>query len=167
MDVATVGASEIIEKAYRGERLTQDDALQLFRSDDLLELGMAADFVRRKLHPGNTVSYIIDRNINYTNVCNVECSFCAFYRSQGESDSYLHGFEVLDQKIRETLELGGTGIFMQGGLHQELKLEWYEALLQHIKEKFPTIWIHGFSPPKLPISATCRSCRCAQSWSGW
>lgn len=149
MDVVVESTSAILEKAYRGERLSAEDALQLFHSDDLLELGMAADFVRRKLHPEGTVTYIVDRNINYTNICNVECSFCAFYRSHPESDSYLHGYEVLDQKIQETLDLQGTGILMQGGLHQELKIEWYEALLRHIKEKFPAIWIHGFSPPEI------------------
>ena len=120
----------------------------MFHCDDLLELGIAADFVRYKFHPEREVTYIIDRNINYTNVCNVECSFCAFYRSQVEKDSYLHAFEVLDKKIEETLTLGGTGILMQGGLHPELKIDWYEALLHHIKSKYP-IWIHGFSPPEI------------------
>lgn len=149
MDAVVESASTILEKVYRGERLNADDAIQLFHSDDLLGLGMAADFMRRKFHPEGTVTYIVDRNVNYTNICNVECSFCAFYRAPGESDSYLHGYEVLDQKMQETLDLGGTGILMQGGLHQELKIEWYEALLKHIKEKFPAIWIHGFSPPEI------------------
>src|SRR5262249_6089685 len=121
------------------------------------EIGMAADFVRQKFHPRKTVSYIVDRNINYTNICNVECSFCAFYRSPIETDTYLHGYDVLDRKIEETLALGGTGILMQGGLHPELKMEWYEALLRHIKEKFPQIWIHGFSPPEITnMMKVCR-----------
>lgn len=149
MDVVVETSSAVLDKVYRGERLTPEDALQLFHSDDLLELGMAADFVRKKLHPEGFVTYIVDRNVNYTNICNVECSFCAFYRAPGEKDSYLHGYEVLDQKIQETLDLNGTGILMQGGLHQELKIEWYEALLRHIKENFPAIWIHGFSPPEI------------------
>ena len=149
MDVVVEGVSAILEKACSGERLTAEDAIQLFHCDDLLELGMTADFVRKRIHPEGAVTYIIDRNINYTNICNVECSFCAFYRSQPEVDSYLHGYEVLDQKIQETLDLQGTGILMQGGLHQELKIEWYEALLRHVKEKFPAIWIHGFSPPEI------------------
>src|SRR5262245_55922456 len=148
MAIAVANTSEILDKVYRAERLTQDDAVALFHSSDLLELGMAADFVKRKFHPGQNVSYIVDRNINYTNVCYVECSFCAFYRSPAEPDVYLHALEVLDKKIEETLQLGGTGILMQGGLHPELKLEWYEALLRHIKEKYP-IWIHGFSPPEI------------------
>jgi cyclic dehypoxanthinyl futalosine synthase len=148
MVIAVENVTDVLEKIYQNERLTQDDAVRLFYSDDLLELGMAADYVRYKFHPQRNVSYIIDRNINYTNVCNVECSFCAFYRAAAEPDSYLHAFEVLDKKIEETLELGGTGILMQGGLHPELKLEWYEALLTHIKSKYP-IWIHGFSPPEI------------------
>lgn len=148
MGLAVDSGLEVLDKVYRGERLSKEDAVQLFYSENLLELGMAADFVRFKFHPQKTVTYIIDRNINYTNICNVECSFCAFYRAPGEADSYLHGFEVLDRKIQETLELGGTGILMQGGLHPELQIDWYEALLQHIKSKYP-IWIHGFSPPEI------------------
>lgn len=148
MGVAVGHTLDILGKAYRGERLTLEDAIQLFHSEDLLELGMAADFVRKEFHPEGIVTYIIDRNINYTNICNVECSFCAFYRSSAEADNYLHAFEVLDQKIEETLALGGTGILMQGGLHPELQIEWYEALLRHIKSKYP-IWIHGFSPPEI------------------
>ncbi len=149
MDVAVQSSvSEILSRVYSGKRISHDDAIQLFHCNDLLELGMAADFVRYKFHPEREVTYIVDRNINYTNVCNVECSFCAFYRSPGENDSYLHAYEVLDKKIEETLALGGTGILMQGGLHPELKIDWYEALLHHIKSKYP-IWIHGFSPPEI------------------
>ena len=149
MAIAVESTSSILEKAYSGERLTLDDAIQLFHSDQILELGMTADAIRRKLHPEPIVSYIIDRNINYSNICNVECSFCAFYRSRSESDSYVHAFEIIDRKIAETLELGGTGILMQGGLHPDLPLSWYEDLLRHIKEKFPSIWVHGFSPPEI------------------
>jgi cyclic dehypoxanthinyl futalosine synthase len=149
MDVTAVDStSAILDRVYRGDRISRDDAVQLFHSHDLLDLGLAADSVRYRFHPQNLVSYIVDRNINYTNVCNIECSFCAFYRSYGEPDSYLHAFEVLDKKIEETLALGGTGILMQGGLHPELKIDWYENLLRHIKSKFP-IWIHGFSPPEI------------------
>jgi cyclic dehypoxanthinyl futalosine synthase len=148
MAMTVARPSEILERVYREERLSTEDAIQLFHYDDLLELGMAADFVRRRLNPEKAVTYIVDRNINYTNICNVECSFCAFYRAPGEVDSYLHAFDVLDQKIEETLALGGTGILLQGGLHPELKMEWYEALLRHIKEKY-SIWIHGFSPPEI------------------
>jgi cyclic dehypoxanthinyl futalosine synthase len=149
MDVMVEIQSSILEKVYRDERLTQEDAEQLFHCSDLLELAAAADHVRRKFHPAPEVTYIVDRNVNYTNVCYVECSFCAFYRSSAESDSYLHGLDLLDQKLEETLALGGTGILLQGGLHPELKLEWYEDLLRHFKNKFPALWIHGFSPPEI------------------
>ncbi|MCI0604713.1 dehypoxanthine futalosine cyclase [bacterium] len=149
MDVVVENKTSILDKVYRNERLSQEDAVQLFFSSELLEIGMAADYVRHKFHSGPRVSYIVDRNINYTNVCYVECSFCAFYRSSLESDSYLHGLDLLDKKIEETIALGGTGILLQGGLHPELKLEWYEGLLRHFKTKFPSVWIHGFSPPEI------------------
>ncbi len=140
--------SGILEKTCAGERMSVGDAVRLFHSENLLELGMAADMVRRRLHPARTVTYIVDRNVNYSNVCNIECAFCAFYRAPGEPGSYVHTFEELDQKIEETLALGGTAILMQGGLHPGLKLEWYEDLLRHIKGKYP-IWIHAFSPPEI------------------
>ena len=91
---------------------------------------MAADAVRRKLHPHGIVSYIIDRNINYTNFCTEYCSFCAFYRPMGHAEGYVHSKEVIFDKIQETIDLGGTGILMQGGLHPDLKIEWYEDLLR-------------------------------------
>ena len=128
--------------------MTRSEALDLFRSDDLIGLGMAADEVRRKLHPDGIVSYIIDRNINYTNFCTEYCSFCAFYRPMGHAEGYLHPKEVIFDKIQETLDLGGTGILMQGGLHPELKIEWYEDLLRSIKQRF-NIWCHCFSAPEI------------------
>ncbi len=128
--------------------MTRAEALDLYRSDDLIGIGMAADQVRRKLHPHGIVSYIIDRNINYTNVCTEYCSFCAFYRPLGHAESYLHPKEVIFEKIQETIDLGGTGILMQGGLHPELKIEWYEDLLREIKKRFD-IWCHCFSAPEI------------------
>jgi cyclic dehypoxanthinyl futalosine synthase len=128
--------------------MTRNEAIDLFRSDDLIGLGMAADQVRRKLHPDGIVSYIIDRNINYTNFCTEYCSFCAFYRPMGHAEGYVHPKEVIFDKIRETLDLGGTGILMQGGLHPELKIEWYEDLLRSIKQRF-NIWCHCFSAPEI------------------
>jgi cyclic dehypoxanthinyl futalosine synthase len=128
--------------------MTRSEAIDLFRSNDLIGLGMAADQVRAKLHPDRIVSYIIDRNINYTNFCTEYCSFCAFYRPMGHAEGYLHPKEVIFDKIRETLDLGGTGILMQGGLHPELKIEWYEDLLRSIKQRF-NIWCHCFSAPEI------------------
>ncbi len=97
--------------------MTRQEAIDLFRSDDLIGIGMAADAVRRRLHPHRIVSYIIDRNINYTNFCTEFCSFCAFYRPMGHDEGYIHSKEVIFDKIQETIDLGGTGILMQGGLH--------------------------------------------------
>jgi cyclic dehypoxanthinyl futalosine synthase len=128
--------------------MTRQEAIDMFHSDDLIGIGMAADAVRRKLHPEGIVSYIIDRNINYTNVCTEYCSFCAFYRPVGHAEGYLHPKEVIFAKIQETLDLGGTGILMQGGLHPDLKIEWYEDLLRSIKQRFD-IWCHCFSAPEI------------------
>src|SRR5205814_6261013 len=119
--------------------LTQEQALELFRSDDLIGIGMEADAARRKLHPEGVVTYIIDRNINYTNFCTEYCTFCAFYapvNGPGRSKGYVLDFETIYEKLRETVELGGTGVLMQGGLHPELKLEWYEEMLRGIKQRF-------------------------------
>jgi cyclic dehypoxanthinyl futalosine synthase len=129
--------------------MTRSEAIDLFQSDDLIGMGMAADAVRRRLHPEGVVSYIIDRNINYTNFCTEYCSFCAFYRPMGHSEGYILPKEVIFQKIQETLDLGGTGILMQGGLHPDLKIEWYEDLLSSIKARFPQIWCHCFSAPEI------------------
>jgi cyclic dehypoxanthinyl futalosine synthase len=128
--------------------MTRAEAIDLFQSDDLIGIGMAADQVRRKLHPDGIVSYINDRNINYTNVCTEYCSFCAFYRPIGHAEGYVHPKEVIFSKIQETLDLGGTGILMQGGLHPELGIEWYEDLLRSIKQRFD-IWCHCFSAPEI------------------
>ncbi|MGI8742397.1 MAG: cyclic dehypoxanthinyl futalosine synthase [Bryobacteraceae bacterium] len=128
--------------------ITRQEAIDLFRSDDLIGTGMAADAVRRKLHPEGVVSYIIDRNINYTNFCTEYCSFCAFYRPMGHAEGYVHPHQVIFDKIQETLDLGGTGILMQGGLHPELKIEWYEDLLRSIKQRFQ-IHCHCFSAPEI------------------
>ena len=128
--------------------MTRQEAINVFNSDDLIGIGMAADAVRRKLHPGGIVSYIIDRNINYTNFCTEFCSFCAFFRPMGHEEGYVHSKEVIFDKIQETLDLGGTGILMQGGLHPDLKIEWYEDLLRSIKQRYD-IWCHCFSAPEI------------------
>jgi cyclic dehypoxanthinyl futalosine synthase len=134
--------------------ITREEALDLFRSDDLIGTGMAADAVRRKLHPEGVVSYIIDRNINYTNFCTEYCSFCAFYRPMGHAEGYVLPKEAIFEKIQETLDLGGTGVLMQGGLNPDLKVEWYEDLLRSIKQRFP-IHLHCFSAPEITCIAEC------------
>jgi cyclic dehypoxanthinyl futalosine synthase len=143
---------DLMGKVWEGSRITPAEALRLYHLP-LEELGALADR-RRQLAKANAysgrgneiVTYIVDRNINYTNVCNVYCKFCAFYRVEGDDDAYVISFEELDIKIEETLALGGTQILMQGGHHPKLSMQWYLDLLAHIREKFPQINIHGFSP---------------------
>lgn len=147
--VALENHRELLEKAVAGERLTPKEGLRLLESHDLASLGRAADAVTRRLHPENYRTYNIDRNINYTNVCTAVCDFCAFYRTPKSPEGYVLSRDELYQKIQETLDLGGDQILMQGGLHPEFKLEWYEQLLRDIKQRFPTLNIHGFSPPEV------------------
>jgi len=128
--------------------ISREEALALFRSEDLIGIGMAADAVRRKWHPEGIVSYIIDRNINYTNFCTEFCTFCAFYRPMGHAEGYVLPAEVIYQKIQETIDLGGTGVLMQGGLHPDLKIEWYEDLFRGIKQRF-RIHLHCLSAPEV------------------
>ncbi|MBM4003615.1 MAG: dehypoxanthine futalosine cyclase [Planctomycetes bacterium] len=141
--------SEILERAVAGERLSQADALTLLESSDLTAIGRAAESVSRRLHPEPYRTYNIDRNINYTNICTAVCDFCAFYRTPKSQEGYVLPREELLQKVAETELLGGDQILLQGGLHPDFKLEWYEQLLTDIKTRFPRINIHGFSPPEL------------------
>jgi cyclic dehypoxanthinyl futalosine synthase len=129
--------------------MTREQAIDLFATDDLIGLGMEADALRRKLHPEGIVSYIIDRNINYTNICTEYCTFCNFYRPTGHAEGYVHPIEVILQKIQETVDLGGTGVLMQGGLHPELTIDYYENLLTSIKQRFPNVWLHCLSAPEV------------------
>jgi len=139
----------ILERTMAGERMEPAEALLLFEEGTLTDLALAADAVRRRLHPEPVVTYIVDRNINYTNVCTARCSFCAFYREPGDPEGYLHDKETLFAKIEETLALGGTGILMQGGHHPDLPIAWYEDLLRSFRDRFPTLHIHAFSPSEI------------------
>ncbi len=130
-------------------RLTNSQALEMLRSEDLLGIGMEADAVRQRLHPGNVISYQIDRNINYTNFCTEYCSFCAFYRPVNSPEGYVQPLESIFKKIDETLALGGTGILMQGGLHPELRMDYYVNLLSSIKKRYPMLHLHCFSAPEI------------------
>jgi cyclic dehypoxanthinyl futalosine synthase len=132
--------------------LTKQQALEMFRSDDLVGIGMEADAVRRQKHPEGTVTYIIDRNINYTNFCTEYCTFCAFYRplkGPAAKEGYILDLETIYDKIRETVELGGTGVLMQGGLHPDLKIDWHERMLSGIKQRFPKIHLHCYSASEI------------------
>jgi cyclic dehypoxanthinyl futalosine synthase len=125
--------------------LTRQEALDRFHSTDLIGLGFEADALRRKLHPHAVVTYIVDRNINYTNFCTEYCTFCAFYRPLAgprSEEGYILDFETIYAKIAETVEMGGTGVLMQGGIHPDLKIDWFERLFSGIKERFPQVWLH-------------------------
>jgi cyclic dehypoxanthinyl futalosine synthase len=147
--VALDAQHDLLAKAVAGERLTPAEGLRLLESHNLTALGRAADEVTRRLHPENYRTYNIDRNINYTNVCTAVCDFCAFYRPPKSAEGYVLERDELLQKIQETVDLGGDQILMQGGLHPEFKLEWYEELLDEIKSRFPQVNVHGFSPPEI------------------
>jgi cyclic dehypoxanthinyl futalosine synthase len=147
-------ADSLIDRVLEGERITPEEALELYRLP-LEELGALADH-RRKLaraeafggRGNEIVTYIIDRNVNYTNVCNVYCKFCAFYRTEKDADSYVITHEEMDAKLDELTEAGGIQVLMQGGHHPSLTIDWYLDLLSHMKGKYPHINIHGFSPPE-------------------
>src|SRR5882724_3347412 len=141
-------STAILNAAIDGVRVTPEQATWLFEHADLLDLADAADQIRQRRHPGNVISYIIDRNINYTNVCKEFCSFCAFYRVKGDAEADVLPDHVIFKKIEETLALGGTGILMQGGVHPDLKIDYYENLLSSIKQRFK-IHCHCFSPPEI------------------
>jgi cyclic dehypoxanthinyl futalosine synthase len=147
-----VSLDDLLQKVWEGRRIDQAEALRLY-SLPIEELGALADrrrqLARADAYDGRgneIVTYIIDRNINYTNICNVYCKFCAFYRTEPDADAYVITFDEIDKKIEETIALGGTQILMQGGHHPKLTKQWYLDLLSHIKTKFPQVNIHGFSP---------------------
>jgi cyclic dehypoxanthinyl futalosine synthase len=139
----------ILDNVLDGQRLTVDDCTTLLESYDVAAIGAAADEIRQRRHPDNIVTYIIDRNINYTNVCNVVCTFCAFYRKPGAPDTYVQTIDAICEKIDETIALGGTGVLMQGGLHPDFGIEWYEDLLRTLSAKYPGFQLHCFSPPEI------------------
>lgn len=146
--MVTINRETLTEKVLAGERITSDDALAL-DTFPLEELGALAEARRRQAKgEDEIVTYIVDRNINYTNVCNVYCKFCAFYRTEKDADHYVLSFEQLDQKLDELSAVGGVQILMQGGHHPKLGFDWYVDLLRHIREKYPHINVHGFSPPE-------------------
>ena len=126
-------------------RLSEKDALDLIKNADLNELGRMAFAKKRELHPDRITTFIIDRNINYTNTCFVDCKFCAFYRHVDEKDAYVLSFDEIGRKIEELIAIGGTQILFQGGVHPRLKIEWYESLVEFIHKKYPQVTIHGFS----------------------
>src|SRR5205823_6088006 len=158
--MVSINNDALTEKILAGERITAEEALLLYEWP-LEELGALADQRRRQAKRSSyngdgreIVTYIVDRNINYTNVCNVYCKFCAFYRTEKDHDHYVLSREQLDQKLDELSAAGGVQILMQGGHHPKLTFDWYLDLLGHIHQEYPHINIHGFSPPELQHFAT-------------
>src|ERR1700721_1340230 len=125
--------------------ISQQEALDLFNSDDLIGIGMAANEIRRKKTDSRVATYQIDRNINYTNFCTEYCSFCAFYRPLGAKDGYILPLETIYEKIEEMIELGGTGVLMRRGLHPLMSIEFYESMLRSIRDRYPHVHLHCFS----------------------
>lgn len=141
--------TSLLEGAVAGQRLSPEEGLRLLESNDLAALGRAADAVARRLHPKPYRTYNIDRNVNYTNVCVGGCRFCAFSCKPGDPQGWILDRDALFAKIEETLKLGGDQILLQGGMHPELKIDWYEDLLRAVRSRFPSVNIHGLSPPEI------------------
>jgi cyclic dehypoxanthinyl futalosine synthase len=141
--------ASIADNVFAGARLDRDEALQLYRHAPTALLGRLADAVRERKHPDRIVSYIIDRNVNYTNVCVARCNFCAFYRPVGSPEGYVLGFDELFRKIDETIAVGGVQLLLQGGHNPDLPLSWYEDLFRAIKDRYPSFKLHALSPPEV------------------
>ncbi|WP_413379170.1 cyclic dehypoxanthinyl futalosine synthase [Alkalihalobacillus sp. 1P02AB] len=139
----------ILNRALNGERISMDDAVKLYESDEVEKIGEVANQIMKKWHPDPVTTFVIGRNVNYTNFCDTYCSFCAFYRPPNSKEGYVLDNEIIFRKIQETLDVGGTEILMQGGTNPNLKLDYYTDLLKAIKERFPNIWMHSFSPAEI------------------
>ena len=139
----------LANQVRQGGRISGADALELYHHAPLTLLGALANEVRARKHPDGVVTYIIDRNVNYTNVCVARCNFCAFYRQVGSSDGYVLGFEEIYKKIDETIALGGVQLLLQGGHNPDLPIEWYEDLFRSVKQRYPSFKLHALSPPEV------------------
>ncbi len=139
----------ILDKAVRGERINTEECVTLLESDQIEKMGHAANQIMLKWHPEPITTFVIGRNINYTNVCDVYCRFCAFYRAPGSKEGYVLPNDVIFQKIQETIDVGGTEILMQGGTNPNLPFSYYTNLLSEIKQRFPDITMHSFSPAEI------------------
>ena len=144
--------NKILEKALNGERISPEEAVRLFETTDMLLLGNIASRISRKKLKERVVTYIVDRNINYTNICITDCAFCAFYRKEDDEEAYVHPFETIAGKIEETIALGGRQILLQGGHNINLKIDYFEDLFRRIKERFG-IHLHALSPPEIVHTA--------------
>ena len=144
--------NKVLEKALNGERISPEEAVRLFETTDMLLLGNIASRISRKKLKERVVTYIVDRNINYTNICITDCAFCAFYRKEDDEEAYVHPFETIARKIEETIALGGRQILLQGGHNINLKIDYFEDLFRRIKERFG-IHLHALSPPEIVHTA--------------
>jgi cyclic dehypoxanthinyl futalosine synthase len=140
---------QISDKVMNGGRVNASEALSLYREAPTPLLGQLADSIRARKHPDRVVTYIIDRNVNYTNVCVARCAFCAFYRPVGSPEGYVLGFDELFRKIDETIAVGGVQLLLQGGHNPDLPIEWYEDLFRAIKQRYPEFRLHALSPPEV------------------
>src|SRR3989440_10622610 len=140
---------KIAARVRAGERLDREAALVLYRLAPAALLGRLADEIRARKHPDRIATYIIDRNVNYTNVCVAKCNFCAFYRDVGSPEGYVLGFDELFRKIDETIAVGGVQVLLQGGHNPDLPLTWYEDLFRAIKARYPAFKLHALSPPEI------------------
>ena len=147
--MTSAAADLAARKVEAGERLTRGDAVALYRDAPTHQLGRLADLVRARRHPDGVVTYIVDRNVNYTNVCVARCNFCAFYREVGAADGYVLGFDEIFAKIEETVALGGVQLLLQGGHNPDLPLTWYEDLFRAVKQRYPDFKLHALSPPEV------------------
>src|SRR5690349_2045592 len=145
--IATIDS--IAKRVLDGGRVNRAEALELYRHAPTHLLGHLADSIRARKHPGRIVTYIIDRNVNYTNVCVARCNFCAFYRPVGSAEGYVLGFEEIFKKIDETIALGGVQLLLQGGHNPDLPIEWYEDLFRAVKARYPEFKLHALSPPEV------------------
>ena len=144
-----MSVQDLARKVRSGERVDRDEALELYLHAPTALLGQLADEIRAKKHPEGIVTYIIDRNVNYTNVCVARCNFCAFYRPVGSSEGYVLGFEEIFRKIDETIAVGGCQLLLQGGHNPDLPIEWYEDLFRSVKSRYPSFRLHALSPPEV------------------
>jgi cyclic dehypoxanthinyl futalosine synthase len=144
-----MNVSVITDKVRTGGRVNADEALELYHRAPLPLLGELADGIRARKHPGGIVTYIIDRNVNYTNICVARCNFCAFYRPVGSGEGYVLGFDEIFKKIEETIALGGVQLLLQGGHNPDLPIEWYEDLFRAVKQRYPAFKLHALSPPEV------------------
>ncbi|MBK8314804.1 MAG: dehypoxanthine futalosine cyclase [Acidobacteria bacterium] len=146
---ATTGPiTDLLERISRKEHLAQDEWIRVIDEAETEDLRRLADDLRRELHPDDAVTYVVDRNINYSNVCFSVCNFCAFYRKPGDSEGYVHTYDEIFEKVEEMIEIGGSGVLMQGGLHPDLPMEYYTGLLGELKKRYG-IHLHCFSPTEI------------------